>query len=72
MQKRAVAVAVVVFALSAVPTSAVTREGRTPRPPSAISRFIVWLHSRLGPPLPAPVPDTLSETTENATRTADS
>jgi len=60
MQKRAVAVAVLVFSLSAVPVSAATREGRRPRSPSVISRFIVWLHSRLGPPLPAPDTGTVS------------
>ena len=64
MQKRAVAAALLVFSLSALPMFAVTREGRTFRPPNAIRRFIIWLHSRLGPPLPAPVPDAGTVSTE--------
>jgi len=69
MQKNVIRAVVVVFFLAALPAIAAPAKRSSLRQVPAIARFLVWLHSRLGPPLPAPAPQPETET-DSTTRAA--
>ena len=66
MQKRAVRVlAVAVLLSSGVAVSATASSRSSGRPVSPLTRLLIYIHSRLGPPFGIPSPEPAADTTDS-------